>query len=337
MQNILIIKFGALGDVVRTSYLIKPLYNKYYSPDIYWLTSPGSIDVLKFNPYIFKITDNTNDLTDINFDWVISLDDETEILKKIDKINYKKTTGAHLLDSKVTYTDDSALWFNMGLISRLGKIRADQLKKENKLTHTKIFADILNINDIQPIFYNSEKTEKKYTEHFKEEYFHIGINNSSGDRWHSKKMKFDTEIALIKNLLNLKIDSKKVVVHLLGGKEEKNNNHRILIFFSKSNDIIIEDTDQSILKFASVIKACNYVITSDSLALHLAIAQQIPNLSFYAPTSAAEIDTFGTGVKVTSTSEDYCSYEPDADNSTITNERILKALKNHLKKPLQNL
>ncbi len=331
MQNILIIKFGALGDVVRTSYLIKPLYNKYYSPDIYWLTSPGSIDVLKFNPYIFKITDNTNDLTDIYFDWVISLDDETEILKKIDKINYKKITGAHLLDSKAIYTDDSALWFNMGLISRLGKIRADQLKKENKLTHTKIFADILNINDIQPIFYNSEKTEKKYTEHFKEEYFHIGINNSSGDRWHSKKMKFDTEIALIKNLLNLKIDSKKVVVHLLGGKEEKNNNHRILIFFSKSNDIIIEDTDQSILKFASVIKACNYVITSDSLALHLAIAQKIPNLSFYAPTSAAEIDTFGTGVKVISTSEDYCSYEPDADNSTITNERILKAFKKHLK------
>jgi len=331
MQNILIIKFGALGDVIRTSYFIKPLYKKYHSPDIYWLTSPGSMDVLKFNPYIFKITDNTNDLTDIYFDWVISLDDETEILKKIDKINYKKITGAHLLDSKVTYTDDSALWFNMGLISRLGKIRADQLKKENKLTHTEIFADILKIKDIHPIFYNSEKTEKKYTEHFKDEFFHIGINNSSGDRWHSKKMKLETEIALIKNLLNLKIDSKKVTVHLLGGKEEKNNNHRILTFFSKNNDIIIEDTDQSILKFASVIKACNYVITSDSLALHLAIAQKIPNLSFYAPTSAVEINTFGTGVKVISTSEDYCSYEPDADNSTITNERILKAFKKHLK------
>ncbi|MCH7771745.1 MAG: hypothetical protein IIA49_12145 [Bacteroidetes bacterium] len=143
-------------------------------------------------------------------------------------------------------------------------------------------------------------------------------------------MKLDTEIALIKNLLNLKIDSKKVIVHLLGGKEEKNNNHRILTFFSSSRKIIIEDTDQSILKFASVIKACNYVFTSDSLALHLAIAQNIPNLSFYAPTSAAEIDTFGTGVKVISTSEDYCSYKPDADNSTITNERILKAFKKHL-------
>ncbi|MCH7722444.1 MAG: hypothetical protein IIC76_03750 [Bacteroidetes bacterium] len=330
MQNILIIKFGALGDVVRTSYFIKPLHDKFHLPDIYWLTSPGSMGVLKFNPYIFKITDNTNDLTDIYFDWIISLDDEIEILKKIDKINYKKITGAHLLDSKVIYTDDSALWFNMGLISRLGKLRADQLKKENKLTHNEIFADILKIKDIHPIFYNSEKTEIKYTEHFKDEFFHIGINNSSGDRWHSKKMKLDTEIALIKNLLNLKIDSKKVIVHLLGGKEEKNNNHRILTFFSSSRKIIIEDTDQSILKFASVIKACNYIISSDSLALHLAIAQKIPNLSFYAPTSAAEIDTFGTGVKIKSTSEDYCSYKPDADNSTITNERILKAFKKHL-------
>ncbi len=98
----------------------------------------------------------------------------------------------------------------------------------------------------------------------------------------------------------------------------------------RKKKIICEDTEQSILIFASVIKACDYIITSDSLALHLAIAQKIPNLSFYAPTSAAEIDTFGTGVKVISTSEDYCSYKPDADNSTITNDRILKALKKHL-------
>ena len=331
MKNILVIKYGAIGDVVRTSYFMKPLYNKYYLPNIYWLTSLEFMDLLRFNPYIFKIIDNIDDFQGINFDWVISLDDEIKVLKKIEKINYKKITGAHLLDSKVTYTDNSALWFNMGLISRFGKIRADQLKKENKLTHTEIFANILNINDIHPIFYNSELIENKCTEHFKKEYFHIGINNSSGNRWNSKKMKLDTEIALIKNLINLKIVSKKVIVHLLGGKEEKNSRHKILTFFSKNIEVIFEDTDQSILKFASVIKACNYIITSDSLALHLAIAQKIPSLSFYAPTSAAEIDTFGTGVKVISTSEDYCSYKPDADNSTITNARILKAFKKHLK------
>jgi len=75
----------------------------------------------------------------------------------------------------------------------------------------------------------------------------------------------------------------------------------------------------------------NYVISSDSLALHLAISQGIPNLSFYAPTSANEIDTFGTGIKVKSLSKDYCSYRPDADNSSITAIRIYKAFCLHMK------
>ena len=68
------------------------------------------------------------------------------------------------------------------------------------------------------------------------------------------------------------------------------------------------------------------VITSDSLALHLAIAQGIKSLSFFAPTSSAEIGLFDNGVKVESLSEDYCSYVSDADNSSITSKRLLDAL-----------
>jgi heptosyltransferase II len=48
-------------------------------------------------------------------------------------------------------------------------------------------------------------------------------------------------------------------------------------------------------------------------------------LSFYAPTSAVEIETFGLGVKVISTSPDYCNYQRDADNSSITATRIMAA------------
>ena len=64
---------------------------------------------------------------------------------------------------------------------------------------------------------------------------------------------------------------------------------------------------------------------SDSLAMHLAIAQGVPVTAFFAPTSAAEIELYGRGEKVLSTAPDYCSYRPDADNSSLTTERLLAA------------
>ena len=67
-------------------------------------------------------------------------------------------------------------------------------------------------------------------------------------------------------------------------------------------------------------------VTSDSLGMHIAIARGIPVVAFFAPTSAAEIDLFGAGEKVISTAPDYCSYRPDADNSTITAGRLGEAV-----------
>ena len=54
-MNILIVKFGALGDVIRTSYILPGLYKKYDKPNIVWLTSPTSFDFIQFNPYITEV------------------------------------------------------------------------------------------------------------------------------------------------------------------------------------------------------------------------------------------------------------------------------------------
>ena len=67
------------------------------------------------------------------------------------------------------------------------------------------------------------------------------------------------------------------------------------------------------------------IFSSDSLGMHLAIAQRVPSVSFFAPTSADEINTFGFGEKVVSLSADYCSYRPDADNTSLTGERLMEA------------
>ncbi len=115
----------------------------------------------------------------------------------------------------------------------------------------------------------------------------------------------------------------------MGGEDEKERNMMINNRFENENRVKYLG-EFKILEFAALIKNLDYLISSDSLALHLAIAQKIKNLSFYAPTSAQEIGTFGTGIKIQSTADDYCSYKKDADNTTITVERICNAFYEHL-------
>ncbi len=331
---ILIVKFGAFGDVVRTSYFLKPLLDKYTNAKIYWITSTKSKDLLIHNPFIFYLTDKFSELKNIFFDWIISLDDEFEILSGLKEIKSMKITGAYINDNNtVNYSTDSALWFDMGLISKYGKEKADRLKKHNKLSHSEIFSKILKIENIKPYFFNSKQIEYEVKSNFANNYYHIGINSGAGKRWPSKSMTITEVVKLIKYLCSQKVNNKQVFINLLGGEDENERNKIILELTDKCKYIRILDTSKSLLNFAAVIKCCDYIISSDSLALHLAISQGVKNLSFYAPTSASEIDVFGTGVKVISTSNDYCNYKSECDNSSITAERVIKSFNNHF---LQN-
>ena len=55
-KKILIIKFGALGDIIRTTPVLEAIKKKY-GPDtlIYWLTLPKAEELLQNNPLIDKI------------------------------------------------------------------------------------------------------------------------------------------------------------------------------------------------------------------------------------------------------------------------------------------
>src|SRR5579863_6894607 len=54
-QKILIVKLDAIGDVLRTTCLLKPLKAKYPKAEITWLTRAASAGVLQHNPLIDRI------------------------------------------------------------------------------------------------------------------------------------------------------------------------------------------------------------------------------------------------------------------------------------------
>ena len=321
--RILILKLGALGDVVRTSYILPGLHERFGTgTHVTWITSLAALPLLRFNPYVSELISmdrsiasaSLEALNAVPFEWLLSFDDELESCGIASQVSAKRISGAFAASGKVCYTQDTREWFDMGLISRFGKARADQLKIENTHSHDAIFKRMLGIDVTKPLFFNDPQCNavactmltslpRKL----------VGLNLSAGRRWPSKSLRLDEAILLIDQL-----KGGGATCVLLGGKEDAIYLEAIA---SKREIHVIRDL--SLGQFAGVIRGLDLLVTSDTLALHLAIAQGVPTVSYYAPTSAAEINTFGTGAKVASLSTDYCSYRPDADNSTITAERLL--------------
>jgi heptosyltransferase II len=326
MPHILIIKHGALGDVVRTSYFAGALKRKYGNElRLSWMTSEIAEPLIKFNPHIDDIWIEFGPAKRFVFDQIFSLDDELEIVSEVMLLRSKKLTGAYL-DAELNrvYTLDSAPWFDMGLLSRFGKSCADRLKKLNTRSHADIFSEIFDVSNVCPEFYRQKDFKVKNTPLSKKEI--VGINPYAGGRWKSKELRDDQLELLIKELLRLEnFNHKPIKIHLLGAGQDFFRNKAVEKRVN-SPRVVVVNTDNGLMSLADAIFELDLLISSDSLALHLAIAQRVPFLAFFAPTSAVEIDTFGLGYKLHSTAEDYCSYSSDADNYSITSERIVNEI-----------
>jgi len=330
-MHYLIIKHSALGDVVRTSYFAEALRRSLGNDlRLSWITSSPAMPLLRFNPHINDLWADFVEAAQFEFDRIFSLDDEIEVVRSAAALRTKSITGA-VLDNEGnrTYTPDAAIWFDMGLLSRYGKRRADQLKKENRLTHAQIFSQIFEVRDVRPSFWGEPRLQAEARNLRGETQVLVGLNPYAGDRWKSKELPAAEQSALVKLLLNTASPpGRHVKLLLLGAGLERNRNVQLAAKLSDER-IVVANTEDSVLRLAAVVRTLDYLITSDSLALHLAIAQSVPFLAFFAPTSAAEIDDFGLGVKLTSASPDYCSYLRDADNTTITATRIMEMAINH--------
>ena len=309
MQSVLVIKLGAIGDVLRTSYLINA-FNRKKNYHITWVTSSESAAILANNPYINDILIHNKHELPLCTDILICLEDMRGYVELGSRITANKIIGSYInANGKLEYTDDTAEWYDMGIISKYGIETANMLKKENRKSFNEIFSKSLSINidDIQPKIFLEEKN--KNTSPTDDKTLRIGLNLFAGSRWPSKQLNED--------------DAKKLIDSMLEHLKIRQMNYRLLLScdnttLEKANNIArgksveIVNTNDSLSDFSTHIHGCDLFITTDSLGMHLAIANHVRHLAFFNPTSAVEIDNYNHGVKVISESLDYCSYKSDA-------------------------
>jgi hypothetical protein len=71
------------------------------------------------------------------------LDDEIDTLEGVAAPTMEAIAGAFLKGGRPTYTRDAAAWFDMGLLSRLGRHRSDKLKRLNQPSRPQILRRLI--------------------------------------------------------------------------------------------------------------------------------------------------------------------------------------------------
>lgn len=135
-MNILIVKLGATGDVVRTTPLLRRL-----SGYVTLLTEAKNTVLLEgLRKDLRCVAWGRHDLVrDRKYDLVINLEDSLEVGLYVTTLEFEQLFGAYADSEQVLrYTDDSSRWFDLSLISIYGKQKADRLKLHNRHSYQEL-------------------------------------------------------------------------------------------------------------------------------------------------------------------------------------------------------
>jgi len=288
-KKILIIKLGAIGDVLRTTPILKSLKEKYGNNiHVTWLVHEESKDMLKSNKLIDRILvynlDNILRLENEKFDILLSLEVDVPGTAIATIIKADKKYGYFLdRDGNPNYFNEKAKFY-------LERVFSNYINKNNRKNQLEMLHEIIELPyKQQDYILNLSGSELIYGNKFRKNKL-IGINIGSGLRWRNKTIHKETLIDLIRLL------KKEYNVLLLGGNQEK----YLLEELRNKLRVNINNSENTLREFASVMNACDYIITGDTLALHLALALKKKTIALFFCTPDWEIENFSYLKKVTS-------------------------------------
>lgn len=294
MKKILLIKLGALGDVVRTISLAKALKKRYANSQITWVTKEGSLDILKNIDYIDKVYSVPYE-TDEEFDLLYNFDIDEQATLLASKIKAKNKYGF--------FSEDGNIFaYNLGAEYYLNTMFDDETKKMNRKSYQEMMFDLAEIpysRELAQIFL--DKDSLNYSERFiKENKIEteklIGIHMGSAPRWPSKAWHPEK----IKEFIKL-ANNEKYKVLLFGGPDEEQSQKELVEELKEQGiEVAANHPQNTLLEFASLVNHCKVMVCSDSLSLHISTALNKPTIALFFCTSPYETEGYEIMKKIAS-------------------------------------
>ncbi len=185
MKNILIVKTGASGDVLRTTFVLEDLSKKY---KVYWLTDPLNVDLI--DKRLAECYTNILGLKDIFFEKIYSLEEDKELVLSIQtQLSYKFLIGCYYENGNVIYHAPNTEWFDMSLVSVYGFDRANELKLENTKSFQELVGSIFGIK-----FTGQKYNTLEYDYNDAIIAGDIAIAKEAGNKWPNKNWAYYDEL-----------------------------------------------------------------------------------------------------------------------------------------------
>lgn len=295
-KKILIIKLGAIGDVIRTTPLVVKYRKLYPGCQITWVTmSPevlpaDQVDIiLKFDfPSVYAVQNN-------KYDIAINLDKETEACSLLKDVNASQKYGFIWQDNHIGIATPAA---EHKLITGL----FDNISKTNTKNYLEEIFEICHLQfEDEPYILNFNKQYATKWEVIREKANGkkvIGLNTGCGKRWQTRLWPNNYWITFINSL-----NENNLFPVLLGGADENENN----LFLSEETGAYYPG-HFSLQEFISLTSNCDVIVTQVSMMMHIAIGLKKPMVLMNNIFNPHEFYLYNNGVIVSPESGCDCYY-----------------------------
>lgn len=295
-RRVLVLKIGALGDVLRTTPVL-PALHASAPVHVTWVTGAAAAPLLAGHPRIDRLLtpgyETSERLGAERFDLLLSLDKDpysTALAMRVPAAE-RRGFGRDAHGSLVPLHPDASYAYDLGLSDRL-KFHA------NTRTYQDVIFEVCGLPwraqeyDVpvvrervaagQSILRAAGVPESGGPL--------VGLNTGAGGVFANKAWTIEGYAELARALAG---DGARVV--LLGGAEEAERNRSIAAL---AGGAAAGTGEHALADFAGLVACCDLVVTGDTLGMHLAIAARVPVLVLFGSTCAVEIELYGRGEKI---------------------------------------
>jgi heptosyltransferase-2 len=299
-RRILIIKLDAVGDVARTTALLRPLRVAHTPCHITWLAAPEALDLLRGNPLIEVALPydlpSLERLRAERFGLVLSLDKTPRAAGVAMGVQAALKLGFGLSQWGTVYplNEEAEYAFRLGL--------DDDLKfRQNRRTYQEVIFEVCRMA------YRREEYELPVGEedrsHAAAVLDRLGIRpddtvvglNLGGGAMFSHKMWAEKECLAFLRLLTRRLRCK---VLLFGAKRERERMEAVLA--AGLPEVFSAGFDNTLRQFQALLGRCQALVGGDSLGMHLGIAEKVRQVVLFGPTCPQEIELYDRGEKIVS-------------------------------------
>jgi ADP-heptose:LPS heptosyltransferase len=322
-KEVLIIKLGAIGDVIRTTPLVRKIREVHEGVKITWLTlTPSILPKKEIDEILLFDFSSVLFLQNKSFHTVINLDKDKEACALATNLKAQEKYGFVLKNGFPSPVNPLAEHkFLTGLF--------DDISKANKKSYVDEIFEIMGwtFNGEEYLFDNH--ADKGFEWDLPKNGLSIGLNTGCGDRWTTRLWPNEYWEQLI-------LDLQKNGLHpiLLGGKQEHDKNKSLA---ERTNAIYLGHF--SLPEFIHLLDQMDLIVTQVTMAMHIAVALRKKMVLMNNIFNPFEFELYGRGEIVAPDTACSCYFSGKCRKGVscmkdLPPSKVLQSIQNQLSTPL---